>query len=58
MKTLQEKAFGGADVEKKRKADNFGVWKKGLEDLAAASYRTKLKIDRDPHQWDVRWSKR
>ena len=41
-----------------KKADNFGAWKKGLEDLAAVSYQTKVTIDRDPSQWGVKWDKR
>jgi hypothetical protein len=56
MAALNEKYFGNqAEAEKRRKADNFGVWKKGLADLAAVSYRTKVTIDVDPNQWDVRW---
>lgn len=55
---LQQKYFGdAAETEKRRKADNFGVWKKGLEDLAAVSYQTKLTIDIHPSQWDVRWNR-
>lgn len=47
----------GADPkaeERKRRADNFGLWKGCLEEAAGYAYQTKITIDRDPHQWDTR----
>jgi hypothetical protein len=56
---LQKKYFGDmADAQKREKADNFAVWKKGLDDLAAIAYQTKLTIDIHPSQWDVSWEKK
>jgi hypothetical protein len=56
---LQKKYFGDmAAAEKQQKADNFPVWKKGLDDLAAVAYQTKLTIDMHPSQWDVSWEKK
>lgn len=57
MAKLQEQLVGAdpRDEERKRKADNFGLWKRCLEEAAGLGYLTKLTIDRDPHQWDVKW---
>ena len=56
---LQKKYFGDmADASKRAKADNFAVWKTGLDELAAAAYQTKLRIDMHPSQWDVSWEKK
>ena len=57
MAALQEKLVGADPKaeERKRKADNFGLWKGCLEEAAGIAYLTKLTIDRDPRQWDVRW---
>jgi len=56
---LQKKYFGDmADAGKRAKADNFAVWKTGLDELAAAAYQTKLRIDMHPSQWDVSWEKK
>jgi hypothetical protein len=55
---LHAKYFGELpDAARRSKADNFAVWKKALEDLAAVSYQTKVTIDFDPNEWDVRWKK-
>lgn len=59
MAGLQKKYFGDlADADKRAKADNFAVWKTGLDELAAAAYQTKIKIDMHPSQWDVSWEKK
>lgn len=57
MAALQEKLVGADPKaeERKRRADNFGLWKSCLEEAASLGYLTKLTIDRDPHQWDVKW---
>lgn len=53
---LQQKYFPELpDAEKRRKADNFELWKKALDELAIVSYLTKLNIDVQPSQWDVSW---
>jgi hypothetical protein len=52
MKTLE-----GGDpkaAEKKRRADNFGLWKACIEEAAGYGYLTKVTIDRDPHLWDTK----
>jgi TRAP-type uncharacterized transport system substrate-binding protein len=55
---LQKKYFGDmAAADKRAKADNFAVWRAGLDELAAAAYQTKLRIDMHPSQWDVSWKK-
>lgn len=59
MAGLQKKYFGDmADADKRAKADNFAVWKTGLDKLAAAAYQTRLRIDMHPSQWDVSWEKK
>ncbi|HWR97150.1 MAG TPA: hypothetical protein VN317_01895 [Candidatus Methanoperedens sp.] len=57
MAELQKKLVGDDPKaeERKRKADNFGLWKGCLEEAAGYGYLTKITIDRDPHQWDVKW---
>lgn len=56
---LAKKYFGDeADANKRQKADNFGLWVKALDDLAAVSYQTKLSIDVHPSQWNVSWDKK
>jgi len=56
---LQQKYFSELpDAEKRRKADNFGLWTKALGDLVAVSYLTKLTIDKHPSQWDLSWEKK
>ena len=53
---LQEQLVGADPKaeERKRKADNFGLWKGCLEEAAGLSYLTKITIDRDPRTWDTR----
>jgi hypothetical protein len=56
MAKLQEQLVGSDPKaeERKRKADNFGLWKGCLEQAAALGYLTKITIDRDPRTWDTR----
>jgi hypothetical protein len=55
---LRAKYFGDQkEADKRRKSDNFGLWTKALDDLAAVSYQTKLSIDIHPGQWNVAWEK-
>lgn len=56
MAKIQEQLVGSDPKaeERKRKADNFGLWKGCLEQAAALGYLTKVTIDRDPRQWDVK----
>lgn len=57
MAVIQQQ-LEGADpkaADRKRKADNFGLWKGCIEKAAAVGYLTRLTIDRDPRQWDVKW---
>jgi hypothetical protein len=59
MAELQKKYFGDmAEADKRSRADNFAVWRKALDDLAAVGYQTKLKIDTHPSQWDFSWEKK
>ena len=55
MAKLQQQSFGGDPA--KAKADNFGLWKKCLDEAAGFAYLTKVTIDQDPNDWDVRWRK-
>ena len=57
MAELQKQLVGDDPKaeERKRKADNFGLWKGCLEQAAGLAYLTRLTIDRDPHQWNVKW---
>jgi hypothetical protein len=57
MAALQEKLVGADPKaeERKRKADNFGLWKGCLEEAAKLGYLTKITIDRDPRLWDTKW---
>jgi len=53
---LQKKYFSDVpEADKRRKADNFGLWTKALDELAAVAYQTKLSIDIHPSQWNVSW---
>jgi hypothetical protein len=56
MAALQKQLEGDDPkaTEKKRKADNFGLWKGCLEEAAVYGYMTKITIDRDPRQWDTK----
>jgi hypothetical protein len=59
MTALNKKYFGDtSEMDKRRKADNFDLWKKALDELASVSYLTKLNIDVHPSQWDVRWEQK
>lgn len=46
---LAKQAMG--DPGKKQKADNFGLWKKCLEEAAGFAYLTKIVIQQDPSLW-------
>jgi hypothetical protein len=35
----------------KRKADHFGLWKRGLEEAARFAWLTRIKIQQDPSLW-------
>jgi hypothetical protein len=56
MQKLQEQLVGADPKaeERKRKADNFGLWKGCLEEVAGLGYLTKITIDRDPRTWDTK----